>query len=199
MQGYISYPNMIDDIPVDVILSNSHIMSADVTKNTLENGVKISEHVVLEPRILSVSFQQTNVSGGAERARNVWGQFKQIYEDRDYITVITEHEIYENMIISNMTGLESAPFKGALSCTLTLTQINFVNLQYVQVPESNLLNWEDEDRALFGNINTQKTASSPINGGSQSGIEVIDWQTVFSGSEQIQTPLPSTNEMLGVR
>lgn len=195
MQGWLYYPNQISDIAVDVILSNSHILSADVTQNTLETGSKISEHVVLQPRILSISFQQTNVSGGAERARSVWGQFKHLYENRELITVVTEHEIYENMIISNLTGLESAPFKGALSCTLTLTQINFVNLQYVLVPESQLPDWRDElDKwgiTNFRLLATIKTATSPLNGGSQSGQNVTEYKTVSFGLDltPILTPM----------
>ena len=207
MQGYLYYPNQIGDIPVDVILSNSHILSAEVTKNTLENGAKISEHVVLDPAILSVSFQQTNVSGGAERARSVWGQFKQIRDERSLITVVTEHDIYENMIITNLTGLESAPFKGALSCTLTLTQVNFVNLQFVLVPEANLLDWRTELK-MFAQLNvlaalpslpiagmilaTQKTASSAINGGSQGTVSATATKTVTKtfGLEQIKIPTP---------
>ena len=206
-KGWLYYPNMIDEVVVDVIESSSHNLSAEATENTLETGSKISEHVILKPRTLSVRFAQMNATGGVERATSVWGQFKDLWQNRTLLNIITEHDVYDNMIIEGLSALEVAPFKGALQCTLSLKQINFVNLQYVLVPEGQLPDWRDEldkwgitDFALLGTVSgptmaTAKTASSAINGGSQSGAEVTQWRTIVFGETPVITPVPPSQNI----
>jgi hypothetical protein len=147
------------DVMVDVRESDSHELSSEITENTLETGSKISDHTIQKPRRLTVVFNQTNTGDGNTRARNVWDKLKYIWENRSPLTVLTFHENYFNMQIENLIGLHSAPFKGAMKFTLALKQINSVSLQYVAIPESQLLK---DDKS------TNKAASTEVPAGTLS-------------------------------
>ncbi|HBG77250.1 MAG TPA: hypothetical protein DDW84_00160 [Phycisphaerales bacterium] len=151
------------EIQVDVRKSDSHNLSSEVTMNTIENGAKISDHIFNNPCQLSVVFHQVNTWFGKARARDVWTQFEKLHKDRKLVSVFTEHKIYTNMAVQNVSALHTAPFKGALQFSVNFVQVNSVQLEYVEVPESQLK--VDEQ-------GTNKTASSEIDAGSQAGIPV---------------------------
>jgi hypothetical protein len=140
--------NVVAGVIVDVRKSDSHQLEAEVTMNTIETGEKISDHVILRPRRLSVMFEQVNTNEGLARATEVWSQFRSLWLNRganplnpaipQLLEVYTEHEIYENMVIARVNALHVAPFKGALQFTVEFVQINSVSFEYVAVPESQL-------------------------------------------------------------
>lgn len=157
--------NLLDVfVVVDVRISDNHIISSDIAQNTLEDGSKISDHIVMHPRQLTVVFSQVNSFEGSSRAKNVWQTLLYAWKKRELLTVATEHETYENMAIQSITALHTEPFKGALQFSMSLLQINSVSLSYVPVPASLL----EQDAQ-----STNKTAASPIKGGTVQARELV--------------------------
>ena len=66
-------------------------------------------------------------------------------QERELVTLTTEHAIYNNMIIKSFQPLHRAPYKGALQIAVTLQQINFVTVDRITLQSSG---------TTAGNLNT---------------------------------------------
>lgn len=138
-------------VPITVLQTESHNFTANVPKIALESGAQVSDHMILEPPTVSVSFVMTNAGDGKQRATDAFNAFKKMMEDRQLVEVVTEHTIYTDMVLVDLTPMHSAPYKGALTCSATFTKINFVKLESAgQAPKGS---------------KTSKTASAQKNGG----------------------------------
>lgn len=131
-------------INVDVKITEAHKFSNDVTLQTMEDGSIIDEHVINNPMEVSLQFEETNntiFSGGilgSTSFKPSWMKFgpastfeklKQLSENKVPLTITTQHNIYENMIIKNMPILHSAPYRNRIQVACDLVQLNFATLQ----------------------------------------------------------------------
>jgi hypothetical protein len=168
-------------IPINVRISENHRRTATVTQQTLENGAVVADHVILAPAALSLIYEQTNAFNGREVAREAWESLKRLWKARKPFELVTEHEVYKDMVFETISALHQSPNRGGLQFTMELKQINFANLTYVKVPES----------AVSPAV--AKTASTPVNAGmvtappAPSVDEVMtakfgsDWNQAFTG------------------
>lgn len=127
--GLLKQGTVVAGVPVSVLTAESHTFTANVPKIALESGAQISDHMILEPAQVSVTFSMTNAGTERQRARDAFDAFKQMMDSRQLVEVVTEHKIYTNMVLVSLTPMHSAPYKGALTVTATFQQINFVQLQ----------------------------------------------------------------------
>jgi hypothetical protein len=146
---------LVAGVEVSVLISESHNLTANATKLSLESGAQVTDHVIVNPDDISVVFAMTNAGNGADAARDVFETFKKMRDDRELVELTTEHHVYENMVVTAITPMHQAPYKGALNVTIHLQQVNFVQLQSVG----------RDPRNLSGT--TSKTASPPVNAGQQ--------------------------------
>lgn len=115
-------------VEVSVLVSESHTLSASPTGLALESGALVTDHVIVNPAEVSVVFSMANAGGGTNAARDVFETFKAMLEGRELVELTTEHHVYENMVITGLSPMHQAPYKGAFTATLNLRQINFVSL-----------------------------------------------------------------------
>lgn len=115
-------------VTVTVKESESHTYTANVTKLALESGAVVSDHMILEPETVAVTFAMTNAGSGASAAKDAFAAFVRMQRERQLVELVTEHAVYTNMVCSNLTPMHSAPYKGALTCTATFTKVYFVEL-----------------------------------------------------------------------
>ncbi len=113
---------------VTVKESESHTYSSTATKLALESGAQVTDHVIIEPETVAVTFTMTNAGEGASAARDAFDRFVKMLKNRTLVELVTEHAIYTNMVCTNITPMHSAPYKGALNCTATFQKIYFVEL-----------------------------------------------------------------------
>lgn len=113
-------------VEVRVLTEEAHNISAQATQYGVESGKSISDHVILQPNQVDVSFEMTNTDGGAEKARAVFHEFVRLRDERMPLTLDTEHARYKNMVITRFTPDHSAPHKGAFRATVTLQQVGVV-------------------------------------------------------------------------
>jgi hypothetical protein len=140
-------------IKLNVRLSESHQRRAMVSRQTLESGAKVSDHIALDPKSVTLIYEQTNEANGKKTAQEAWEALNKLYQARQPFDLVTEHELYSDMVIESLTGLHQAPMKGAMQFTIVFQQINFAKLSYVKVPASMLAR------------GVQKSASTKIMGG----------------------------------
>lgn len=122
---------LVAGVRVSVLISEAHNYTATATKLALESGAQVTDHVIINPDDVTVTFAMTNTNGGGDVARDVLETFRGMMTKRDLLELTTEHRIYENMVIIGIAPLHQAPYKGALNVTLRLQQISFVRLESV--------------------------------------------------------------------
>lgn len=124
MRGGVIVANVL----VRVLKSEKHSLKSQVTRYPVESKNSIADHVILDPNVVTVSFEMPNSNGGAEKARDVFQQFVKMRDQRIPIDLDTEHGRYKNMVISSFSPDHSAPNKGAFSATLQLEQVGVVGV-----------------------------------------------------------------------
>lgn len=147
------------DIYADVKMSENHTRKTDVTKHTLENGVKISDHAIIQPKEATITFAVTNTGWTniiGTRAQEIFDKLEKISETQEPVTVTTEHKVYDNIILTNVRMLHSSPYKGSLQIACDMEQLNFA--AYEVIKTQNVL-------SSLGGID--KSASSAVNAGKQ--------------------------------
>ena len=115
-------------ITVTVKESESHTYTANLTKLALESGSIVTDHMILEPVSVAVSFSATNAGQGRQAAKDIFDAFVNLQTTRTLIELVTEHAVYSNMALTSLTPMHSAPYKGTITCTATFEQVNFVAL-----------------------------------------------------------------------
>lgn len=135
--GFIARPgNNVAGIPVSVKESESHAFSSTPIDTAVENGAILTDHVVVNPVEVEVVFDMVNTRsllsyigfGTSSTAFDAFEYFESLLNNRELVTLITEHKVYANMLCIDFTPSHVAPFKGALKCTARFRQINFVTI-----------------------------------------------------------------------
>lgn len=165
LRGVLRGGPLIAGVEVSVRYSESHTLNASATRQTLESGAKVSDHVIIEPYSVSVSFEVTNTGDGPAAAKDVFETFKRMLEQRERVELITEHHIYDNMVLTGLGPVHEAPFKGRLKCTANLVQVKQAALEISgRIPQ-----------ILSSSLNgiIQKTAAAAVSGGAQEGKTVV--------------------------
>jgi len=158
-RGVLRGGPLVAGVEVSVMLSESHTLNANATRNALESGTQVSDHVIIDPYNLAIVFEVSNAGDGPMVARDVFDTFREMLEKRELMEVLTEHTIYDNMVLVGLTPLHAAPFKGRLQCTATLQRINQVKFQMVGRAANKVKN---------------KSASGQVQAGTQNTIPVED-------------------------
>lgn len=150
-QLFATNQQQIAGVPINVKVSEQHSFEASVTKTAVEDGSQVAEHVTLNPAKVTVSFELTNSGDNLQKAQLAFERLRILLLERKPVELKTEHAIYTNMVLVNLSPLHQAPYKGALKCSATFEQINFVRLEKVQLYKRN--------------SKVAKTAGSQVQGG----------------------------------
>lgn len=144
-----------DAIIPDVKKSETHGYQSNVTQMALEDGSIVAEHIIQQPISISVQFEETNntLRGWMIENKSTFDKLVDIWKNKTVCQVITEHKIYDNMVVQNMPIQHRAPYKGALSITCEFTQLSFAS------PASTVFVGKDEGLT--------KSASGTVQGGQQ--------------------------------
>lgn len=122
---------LVAGIEVTVLVSESHTLSAQPTKQAIESGAQVSDHVINSPDSVAIVWEVSNAGEGPQIARDVFETFKKMIEKRALLQLLTEHYTYDNMVVVGLTPMHAAPYKGRLQCTITLQRVNTVKLEIV--------------------------------------------------------------------
>ena len=116
-------------IKPDVKRSETHGYQSNVTQMALEDGSIVAEHIIQQPITVSVQFEETNglLISGTVQKNGTFDKLVDIWKNKTVCQVITEHKIYDNMVVQNMPIQHRAPYKGALSITCDFTQLSFTS------------------------------------------------------------------------
>lgn len=138
-------------ILLDAVLDRAHRYSSQVTSNPVEDGSSVSDHVVLEPRRLTVHGFITDhpaTIGGAlsaaaaslfgagpavTRSRQGVDALRKAWRERAPMTVVTRLATHENMIVERLEFPEGGGMAESVEFTAELVQVERVKLKVVSV------------------------------------------------------------------
>lgn len=148
----------LDEIPFDLLISESHELGFDITDHAVENGAVISDSIQRRLRSVTVRGMFTNhpikkssgysvdkdgnvtkpaavkIEGdGGEALRNSardekWKALNEIAERKGTVRLVTALEIYDEMAIESVQADRTADDGEAIQFTLTLREVRTVGL-----------------------------------------------------------------------
>lgn len=123
---------------LDATLSENHELQAEVPEHSVEEGTNVADHVRVKPRQLVIEgiVSHTPIEGAPDEslAAKTWGQFKQMQEHAELISVFTEIDQYSNMVVQSVTSTRNSENAEGLQFTITLRQIRVVSNKTAAVP-----------------------------------------------------------------
>lgn len=124
---------LMEGIIVSALISEEHDLRSDITKQAIEDGSPVTDHVIIQPAKITVAFDVSNTQAsgfllsGGQTPRDTFEAIRKIWLDRIPINFYTEHFLYTNMIVTRFTPVHSAPFKGRIQGRITLEELNIVS------------------------------------------------------------------------
>ena len=126
---------------LDLILSERHERRAEITNFPIEDGSPIADHVILQPERIELTGFITNtpvlILGGLsfeDRAQNALDVLNELHVGRSLVTVVSELQVYEDMVFSELIYPRDARTGEALEFRGTLQKINKVSSELVLIP-----------------------------------------------------------------
>jgi len=131
IRGNVFNPTaFVADIPVTVIQQEAYELSADATQYPVESGAIISDHIILRPIKITISFEVSNWEGG--KPSYAMDLIEALWARRIPVELMTNFRKIPNMVLTNFSGSNSVPQWGVLSGRATFQQIGLGVLQTVQ-------------------------------------------------------------------
>jgi len=143
---------MIGDLPVDVVKRSQPIYEYEVTQAPVEEGANISDHRKARPIGLSMDciFTDPDFSASAVGQARLNGTFSTdswldkkrkldaIKESSEVVTVVTEFETYDSMVLTRVSVDRTASTSNALFVSLQFMDIRIVSSAVTDVDPSQI-------------------------------------------------------------
>lgn len=184
---------LIDDLALDLILSEEEKLSGRTTSNPVEDGADISDLIELDPLVLSMTGFITNtpvkeVDGStSSRYQDTVHALKEIRKAKLPVTIVATQEVYENMAIEELTIPRNVSLGESVELSMSFRQITVVQCQTAVMPVSVI-----EDKQAQGNADMGQTSDS----GSDALGTKEEQQSLF---EKLKESLEEQNDTLDER
>jgi len=170
------FPHDIAGVKVTVLEGEDHEMVSQMTEQVIESGSVINDHVILKPKRVTVMVEQCNVMFGQEstftgKSRteletmgktwtneayfeilSVYRKLESMWRSKSLVNLYTFHEFYDNVILTNLSGIHRAPYKGTIKFTAVFTQANFIKSDYTRIPDGEMRNKSQSKEVISGTI-----------------------------------------------
>jgi len=156
--------NFIDEVELDVIVSESVNTSSTITSNPVENGSDVNDNIVINPMTFSISgiISDTKVAplGGLNTLEQIasgnaftkqstpskegWELLLELQADRIPFTLVTNLKAYDNVVLENLSAAQDKDTSNSLHFTANLKEIIFVGSQVLTAEQFNEDNVADQ-------------------------------------------------------
>ncbi len=136
------------DVSFDAVIDESPSSPATVTANPTETGAEINDHFYLNPVTLSMTVGVTNTpfglkdsdivsatnglfgsSIGGSRSSAAWLALRAIQAQGKPFTVVTGLEVFDSMVITNLSAPRNAENAGSLICSVELRRVTLTGVK----------------------------------------------------------------------
>ncbi len=128
-------------IEIDCSIEEVHRYSAEVTRNPVELGAAVTDHVVQQPASLSLNGIISNTPptllggiAGIGKGQTALELLRVVKELGSPLTVITSIREYKSMILTSIEAPRSAKTGDAVEVHLTFEEVRLVSSQMAEVP-----------------------------------------------------------------
>jgi len=144
------FPNsrFIDDIEVDVIVSETTNDNLTITKQPVQQGASITDHSYLEPTTLSMTmfFRGNGISSLSQLTSpssllssgnvlsSIYQELLDLQAERTPFSVVTPKRTYDDMLISSIGMTTDRNTENCLSIQMSFQQVIIVPISIVTVP-----------------------------------------------------------------
>lgn len=138
-------------IVIDATVRETHVSECEVTKNPVEGGAPVADHVQVQPKKLSIegvisdtplgfafigNIQNlvrsvTQIFGARSRSQDAYDDLVRLQESRRPFTVITNLKKYDNMILTSLTVPRDSSTGGAIHFTAEMQQVIIVKSEEI--------------------------------------------------------------------
>jgi len=129
--------NYIGEIELDVIITEGASANVRLTKNPVENGADINDHVVVEPMTFSISGVVSNASsniidaaanilGSQTKAQQAWEDLLELQINRTPFTLVQGLKSYDNVLITSLSESQDKDTSNSLNFTASLSEVILV-------------------------------------------------------------------------
>ena len=140
----------IGNLEFDTLDQETHEWNRDVTMNPVENGSPISDHIIRQPRKLTVAGMISNapVTGvltqlsnalasgfsGEDRVNTAIKLLDSLYQSNELVTIYTKNYTYENMLLQAINIPRRAGDGDAVNITIDAVECNIVSTATTELP-----------------------------------------------------------------
>jgi hypothetical protein len=145
-------------IPISVKKQETYAYRADITQHAVEIGANLSDHVIMQPARVDISFEVTNWD--LATAQQAHDSFVKMMYERKPLDLETAHTIMKDMVLISYQAENVMPNWGALDCRASFIQVKYVSLEIMKMSEGDVAATDNT-----GGPNVSKSASSPVQKG----------------------------------
>lgn len=186
---FIRTKREIEGIQLDAVLSESHREFNTVTRNPVEFGADIADHITVEPVEVSIiaevtdtplgfsSFGEivnntTNLFGSATesnvtRSAAAYKRLIDLKNERRLVTIQTKLQTYTDMAILDINTIQDADNSNCVNLLINAVKVNISKSQTVDIPKDVLAEGADQQQSTSetnrGQQNTKEPTNSIIN------------------------------------
>lgn len=147
-------------VPVSTRLQETYTYQADATYHAVESGVLYTDHIIIHPLRVDLSFEVSNWEDGhGEYALEL---LEGVFKNRIPVELVTEHKKIPNMVMVSLQADTSLPEWGKIAFRACFQQISLVTIESVKYPASKVTPTENT-----GGPAVDKSVTAPVNSGQQ--------------------------------
>lgn len=137
------FGNFYGNIELDAALEESHLWSAEVTSNPVEDGAPITDHVIEKSDELKIRgfvadhpiTTISSISNSANPSQATFDLLNRLIKAREVMAVYTKQKTYVNMILQSVDIPRVATVGEAIEFTAEFINIRKVATQTVDLPK----------------------------------------------------------------
>lgn len=140
-QLFFKKGNYIQDIELDIIITESATATARLTENPVEHGANVNDHIIIEPMTFTVDGVISNISSSTigqftqvptifnqnnSKAKEVWNDLLELQASRQPFTLVQGLREYQNVVILSLSENQDKDTSNGLFFTATMKELVFV-------------------------------------------------------------------------
>ncbi len=122
----------------DLLLSESHDFSSEITQYNIEDGSIISDHLrrllfqgSLTAKVTNHSLQQGELI--TNRAQDAYDKLKQLWLDEELVDINVIYDVFKDVAITNISTARSSGAGEAIEFSISFQETNIVQLQEIVI------------------------------------------------------------------
>lgn len=128
--------NFLGDVEFDVVVSEGASASARLTKNPVENGADMNDHIIIDPMTYTVTGVATDTRSnildspsaafGQRKSEAIWGELLQLMIDKTPFTLVQGLKSYDNVVLTSLSESQDKDTSNGLFFTAGLSEVILV-------------------------------------------------------------------------